>query len=191
MLEKEMCLNKKLILITYFIFFKTFAYADFKENIINNLKNTQNMNFDFEQNINGKIEKGNCTIQYPKKIFCKYDLESKKILVSDGNTLVITNKFKSYYKYPLSKTPLDYILDKKFLLQEIKNLKERVIDNQFINFTIFKNENEINLFFDKKYFNLIGWQTLDIYQNLNITHISSIKKNQNIKNEIFKIPLKD
>ena len=77
------------------------------------------------------------------------------------------------------------------LLQEIKDLKERVIDNQFINFTIFKNENEINLFFDKKYFNLIGWQTLDIYQNLNITHISSIKKNQNIKNEIFKIPLKD
>ena len=64
-----MCLNKKLILIVYFIFFKTFAYADFKENIINNLKNTQNMNFDFEQNINGKIEKGNCTIQYPKKYF--------------------------------------------------------------------------------------------------------------------------
>ena len=64
-----MCLNKKLILIIYFIFFKTFAYADFKENIINNLKNTKNMNFDFEQNINGKIEKGNCTIQYPKKIF--------------------------------------------------------------------------------------------------------------------------
>ena len=64
-----MCLNKKLILITYFIFFKTFAYADFKENIINNLKNTQNMNFDFEQNINGKVEKGNCTIQYPKKYF--------------------------------------------------------------------------------------------------------------------------
>ena len=84
-----------------------------------------------------------------KKIFCKYDLESKKILVSDGNTLVITNKFKSYYKYPLSKTPLDYILDKKFLLQEIKDLKERVIDNQFINFTIFKNENEINLFLTK------------------------------------------
>ena len=64
-----MCLNKKLILIVYFIFFKTFAYADFKENIINNLKNTQNMNFDFEQNINGKVEKGNCTIQYPKKYF--------------------------------------------------------------------------------------------------------------------------
>ena len=27
---------------------------------------------------------------------------------------------------------------------------------------------------------LIGWQTLDIYQNLNITYLNSIIKNQNI-----------
>jgi hypothetical protein len=31
-------------------------------------------------------------------------------------------------------------------------------------------------FFDKKDLNLIGWQTEDIYQNLSITFISSIKK---------------
>ena len=36
--------------------------------------------------------------------------------------------------------------------------------------------NEINVFFDNKTFNLIGWQTKDIYQNLNITYLSSIKK---------------
>ena len=32
-----------------------------KENIIINLQNTENLNFNFEQNINGKIENGNCT----------------------------------------------------------------------------------------------------------------------------------
>ena len=41
--------------------------ANNKDQIINKLKNTLNLNFDFEQNINGKIELGNCTIQYPKK----------------------------------------------------------------------------------------------------------------------------
>ena len=186
-----MYFSKKVAVIIYFIFFETFAFANFKENIINNLKNTQNMNFNFEQNINWKIEKGNCTIQYPKKIFCKYNLKNKKILISDGKTLVITTKFKSYYKYPIEKTPLNYILDKKFLLKEIDNLGERIIDDKFINFTIIISDNEINLFFDKKNFNLIGWQTLDIYQNLNITHISSIRKNLSLKDEIFKIPLKD
>ena len=62
------------------------------------------------------------------------------------------------------------------------------IDDKFINFTIFKNENEINIFFDKRNFNLIGWQTIDIYQNLNITYISALKKNLTLKKNIFKLP---
>ena len=63
--------------------------ANIKENIILNLKNIENINFNFEQNINGKIENGNCTIQYPKKILCKYNLGNQKILVSDGKSLII------------------------------------------------------------------------------------------------------
>ena len=47
--------------------------ANNKEKILENLQNTENLNFEFEQNINGRIEKGNCTIDYPKKIFCKYN----------------------------------------------------------------------------------------------------------------------
>ena len=39
--------------------------------IIQNLKNTNNLDFNFEQNINGKIEKGSCSLKYQKKIFCK------------------------------------------------------------------------------------------------------------------------
>ena len=57
-------------------------------------------------------------------------------------------------------------------------------------FTIIENDNEINIFFDNKTFNLIGWQTKDIYQNLNITFLSSIKKNQVIDKNLFKLPFK-
>ena len=35
-------------------------------------------------------------------------------------------------------------------------------------------------FLIRKDLNLIGWQTEDIYQNLSITFISSVKKNQKI-----------
>ena len=53
-----------------FFFILTFnSNAEFKEKIIQNLKNTQNLDFRFEQNINGKIENGICTIEYPKKNF--------------------------------------------------------------------------------------------------------------------------
>ena len=55
-------------ILIFFIFIPTsYSNAEIKDRIIQNLKNTNNLNFNFEQNINGKIENGNCTIEYPKK----------------------------------------------------------------------------------------------------------------------------
>ena len=144
------------------------------------------MNFQFEQNINGKIENGNCTIQYPKKIYCKYQ-KKNKILVSNGKSLVIKTKV-SFYRYPINKTPLNLILDKNFLIEKIVNLEEKILDKTYINFEIVENDSEINIFFDNKTFNLIGWQTKDIYQNINVTYLSSIKINQQVDKNLFKLP---
>ena len=189
MLVKEMCYNEKYFIYYFrFFFFNTYALSSNKENIIKSLYNTTNLSFNFEQSINGKIESGNCIIEYPKKILCNYNLANKKILVSNGKSLVIKTKSGSYYRYSIKSTPLDYILDKKFLIDEIKNLEQRIVNNKFINFTFFKNENEINLFFDIDNHNLIGWQTLDVYQNLNITYLSSIEKNIILKKNTFRLP---
>ena len=125
--------------------------ANNKDQIINKLKNTSNLNFDFEQNINGKIEFGNCTIQYPKKIYCKY-IKNNKILVSNGKSLVIKTQ-TSFYRYPLNKKPLNLILDKKFLIENMGNLKEKTLDKNHISFEIEENDNEINIFFDNKTIN--------------------------------------
>ena len=179
---------RKILLIFFIINFNNFSFGSIKENIINNLQNTDNISFDFEQNINGKIEKGNCIIEYPKKIFCKYDNTNNKTLVSNGNSLVIKTNSGSYYRYSLERTPLNYILDKNFLIDEIQNLEEKIINDKFINFKILKDDNEINIFFNSINYNLIGWQTLDIYQNLSITYISSLKINQLLENNIFKLP---
>ena len=178
---------KKYFLIIFITLFNFNLEASIKKDIIQNLKNIENISFNFEQNITGKIENGICTIKYPKKIFCKYNSKNEKVLVSNGKALVIKTK-NSYYIYPLKKTPLNYILDKNFLINRISNLDERIIDNKFINFNFIENENEINIFFDKKNYNLIGWQTLDIYQNLSITFLSNIIKNQKLKRDMFFLP---
>jgi outer membrane lipoprotein-sorting protein len=177
---------KYVFLIIFFSLINS-SNANNKENIINNLKETKNINFDFEQNVNEKIEKGNCVIEYPKKIFCEYSVKNNKILVSNGKSLVIKTN-TSYYRYPLDKTPLNFILDKNYLMNKIYNLEERVIDDSFINYKINENGNEINVFFDNQSFNLIGWQTKDVYQNFNITFLSSVKKNEPINKKIFKLP---
>ena len=178
---------KKYYLILFIFLPLTESVASIKNNIVKNLQNINNISFDFEQNINGKTENGNCIIEYPKKIFCKYNLKNKKILVSNGNSLVIKTQ-SSYYLYPLEKTSLNLILNKEFLITKISNLKERIIGNKFINYSFIENDNEVNIFFDKKSFNLIGWQTLDIYQNLSITYLNSIIKNKKIKKNQFQLP---
>ena len=174
----------------YFIFISLFLFsnsqADNKDKIIENLESTKNLSFKFEQNINGKIENGNCIIQYPKKIYCKY-IKNNKILVSNGKSLVIKTQ-TSFYRYPLNKTPLNLILDKNFLIEKIGNLKEKKLNKDYINFEIVENEAEINVFFDDKSYNLVGWQTKDIYQNVNVTYLSSIQINQQIDQNLFNQP---
>jgi outer membrane lipoprotein-sorting protein len=167
----------------------TEANANNKNYIIEKLKNTLNLNFDFEQNINGKIEYGNCTILYPKKIFCEYD-KKNKVIVSNGKSLVIKS-ISSYYRYPLDKTPLNFILDKNFLINKINNLNEENINNSLIKFKIEENNQLIEIFFDINDYNLIGWQTKDIYQNSSMTLLYSIKSNQEIDEKIFKTPLQN
>ena len=177
----------KYYLIFFLFIFTSISNAEIKNKIIQNLNETKNLDFSFEQNINGKIENGNCTIEYPKKIFCEYAKSNNKILVSNGKSLVIKTK-TSYYRYPLEKTALNLILDKNFLINKIYDLEERVVDNNLINFTIINENNEINIFFDNKTFDLIGWQNTDIYQNFNITFLSSIRKNRVLSKNLFQLP---
>tara|TARA_Y100000022_G_C13178051_1_gene341934 strand:+ start:313 stop:861 length:549 start_codon:yes stop_codon:yes gene_type:complete len=178
---------KKIFLSFAIIIFTSNASASIKNNIIQNLNNIDNMSFIFEQNINGNIENGECIIKFPKKIHCDYNLENKKILISNGRSIVIKT-LNSYYIYPIEKTPLNLILDKDFLLKKIRNLNERVINEKIINYNFLENDTEINLFFDKKTYNLIGWQTSDIFQNLSITYLNSIRKNRILEKNLFKLP---
>jgi len=165
------------------------AFSSTTEKIISRMQLTNNLSFNFIQTIDNKSENGKCVIKYPKKIWCEYHNSNKKIIVSNGKSLVIKNRNSgSYYIYPLRKTPLEFLLNKDYLISKIDVLEPREINSKYLNFKILENNNEINIFFDKKSLNLIGWQTEDIYQNLAVTFISSVKINQKIDNKIFILP---
>jgi len=174
----------------YFILFLSVeAYASENREIIKKLQSIHNFSFNFKQTIGDKDEKGSCVIQYPKKIYCEYQNINKKIIVSNGKTLVIKNRNNgTYYRYPLARTPLQYILDKQYLINKIITLESRNISDKYITFKMLEDNNEINIFFDAKTFNLIGWQTEDIYKNLSITFITSITFNEKINNNLFTLP---
>ena len=181
------------VLIIFFILnFHNPVLSSTKKNIISQIQLTNNLSFNFIQTIDKKKEGGKCIIKYPKKIWCEYNTHNKKIIISNGKSLIIkTTNTNAYYRYPLNKTPLMFLLDKEYLLSKMSILEPREINNKYLNFTFFDNNNEINVFFDKISLNLVGWQTEDIYQNLAVTFISSIKINQKIDNKIFILPKKN
>ena len=183
-------IKKILILLIVFNTNITILLASTKENIILNFKKIENISFKFKQTINEKTEEGNCIIQYPKKINCKYNNKREKIMISNGKTLIIKD-IRNYYRYPLKRTLLDIILDKNLLIKQMSNLNGKLIDEKYYNFFLNNNNNKINIFFDKNTYDLTGWQTEDIYQNLVVTFIYNIKVNKKIDEKIFRLPKND
>ena len=179
----------RIVIIVLIFNFNSAVLSFEKEKVISQMQRTNNLSFNFVQKIYDKTERGKCIIEFPKKIYCQYKGAKKKIIVSNGKSIVIKNtNGRGYYLYPLKKTPLKYILDKEYLISKMKNIKPRVIDNKYLSFKILEGNKEINIFFDNKNLNLVGWQTTDIYQNLTITFISSVKINQTIDRDKFILP---
>ena len=165
------------------------SQANKKDEIILNLEKINNLTFNFKQIINGKEQRGECIIEYPKKIFCLYDNKNKKMIISNGKSLVVKNKnINQYYLYPIEKTPLALILDKEYLINSIKKLQGRIVDKKYLNFTLKEKNNKKIIFFNSKTLGLTGWQTEDIYENLTITFISNIKVNKKIDKKKFILP---
>ena len=99
-------------------------------------------------------------------------------------------KFIILYKYLLISLNLIFLLINKFTKLSF-DATITVLNNVIcfgINFKILVEGNEINIFFDSNNYNLIGWQTLDIYQNLSITYIYSLKINQILEKDFFRLP---
>ena len=95
---------------------------------------------------------------------------------------------KAYFRYLLKQTSLMLILDKDLLIKKIEKLEEKLINDQYYIFYLENGGYQINIFFDKNSYDLIGWQTEDIYQKLVITYIHKLRKNIDIDQKLFILP---
>ena len=178
----------KYIIFIIIFFYPINIFASSKELIKNKLDQTNNISFKFIQKIGKKIEQGKCIILYPKKILCEYDDINNKILVSNGRSLVINSKkIKNYLRYKLKDTPLNLILDKKFLLSKLDQVKVVEENDETFSFKIEHNDNLLIIFFDKKNYEIKGWTTTDIYQNRVETKLFNIETNMMIDEKLFRI----
>ena len=182
-------INKISITLIFFLFFSANSEANFQEKIIKKYEMIDTLYFDFTQKIGNKTENGNCYIKYPLLMKCEYP-KKKKSIVTDGKKFAIIKKrYKKIYYYPLKKTPLFYILNKKNILNVIKNYEPKHTSSNIVEYELVdNNSNKINIFFQKDLLELAGWKTIDAYSNKVIFSIENTKINIPIKKEFFKIP---
>ena len=185
-------INKKITLyILFFYLFSTnLSYSNNQQKLVKNLEEIKTLSFNFKQYIGDKVENGTCYIKYSFLLKCNYNNIKKKIIISNGKTVaIIKKKYKKIYRYPLKATALYFILDKKKILDSIRNGKSNSKNLDFLEYNIqIKKKNKFTIFFDKKSLNLIGWQTKDRYANDVIVSINNLKINIPIDKKFFLIP---
>ena len=181
--------NFTLVIIFFYLFFTDYSQANFKEKLINKLKTTDTLYFDFIQKIGEKEEIGNCYIKYPLLMKCEYPKKKKSIIANGKKFAIVKRRYKKIYRYPLKKTPLFYLLKKENILNLVQNYEPTTIDSSIVKYEPIENNlNKLKVFFDKNSLELLGWKTTDAYSNEVSFFLKNTKTNILIKNEIFKIP---
>ena len=90
-------------------------------------------------------------------------------------------------RYNLKDTPLNLILDKKFLLDKLDKVEIIQENDETLSFEIIHNNNLLNIFFDKISYEIKGWTTTDVYLNRVETKLTDMKTNMMIDQKVFKI----
>ena len=177
------------IFLIYFLFINI-SFADLQTNLINKITATKTLSFNFKQKIAEKEEVGRCVIKYPLLMKCDYENFKQKSIISNGKTVaVIKKKYKKIYYYPIRTTLLFTILQKKKILNLIRNNKPTKINSNLIEFGLIeKKSNKFKIFFEKNSLEFKGWETKDAYSNNVSFIISNLKTNMIIDDKFFKIP---
>ena len=78
-------------------------------------------------------------------------------------------------------------MDKEFIINKIGELGEEISIHEYYKFELYYENLEIIIYFDSLNLNLVGWSTIDIYQNKVETKLSIVQKNIQVDENIFDI----
>ena len=97
-------LSRAIIFFSLYLIFTNSIAAE-KSKIIKKLNSIDNINFNFTQKTNEKVEKGKCILVFPSKLKCNYEDKNEKELIVNKKMMAITQKrYEKTFFYPLSKS---------------------------------------------------------------------------------------
>ena len=139
----------------------------------------------------GEQTGGKFFLERPGKIRFNYEKPSPMRVISDGKSVVIDNKkLNTMDLYPLSKTPLKLLLDKRIDLSgnKVKSVKEEadLTTIQLADKSVFGNST-ITMMFDPKTYELRQWTIRDAQGKDTTVMIFNVQEGVNIDPSLFAI----
>ncbi|AGA64005.1 hypothetical protein B488_00120 [Liberibacter crescens BT-1] len=141
----------------------------------------------------GEERTGKFFIERPGKLRFDYDNPYKVKVIADGKNVAIGNsELKTWDIYPLSKTPLNFILSSKLDMNDsiVSDIKE---EKDFITIILSEKNSKINdytisLIFDTNNYELFQWTVKDSKGDNTSVSILEVKNNIDLNEKLFKIP---
>ena len=182
-------LKKGFIFLISIYFYLCFAaFSDQKENIINQINAVSSLEFTFQQEIDEKVEKGDCLLEFPGKLKCNYyDNKQKEIIINNGNLAITQKRYDKTNFYPISKSPFLNILYKDRFSEIIKSGTLKTSKDYLE--LIYSTKDKIIIFFNKNSFELSGWKIIDQYNNEINFNLKIVARNSIFSEDTFKLPL--
>ena len=175
----------------FFFIYPGTLFANVTLEIEKKLKSINTVIFDFVQKTSGIQEKGKCYLSFPGQLRCIYESdEEKEVLVQNNNLYLIKHKFKRSYRYPISNSAFNIILNKNKILENLTKNNNKKIQETNDNFFYEIDTDEgiyTKILFDKNSKILTGWETISYNQEKVIFNILNPVVNQKF-DEKFILP---
>ena len=139
----------------------------------------------------GRRMSGVLYLQRPGKLRFEYDKPSTMEVVSDGSTVLVRDrKLNTSDPYPVSQTPLKFLLSSRIDLGRDIAVKAVGVDAEAARVSIedsstFGGTSKITLFFDPEVRELKRWRVVDPQGYTTTVTLSDIEKNRTIDPRIF------
>lgn len=154
---------------------------------------TREMNGRFTQvEANGRRTTGRFFISKPGKIRFVYDRPSRLDIIADGRDLVVRDRgLNTQDLYPLSQTPLRYLLNDRIDLTRDAKVVNVFNDQDMVSVTIEERtqftEGQLTLYFDASDFALRQWTITDARGNETSVAVEGVSVNQRNNPNLFEI----
>lgn len=161
--------------------------------LIEYLESVDTLKGDFTQIApSGKVSNGRFYLRRPGFLRFEYDPPTPLLIVANGGMVYVRDEaLETTDSYPVSKTPLKFLLREEVDLDDAKAIAvDRGVDTVAVTFSSLKEETEgeLTIIVNAPDMSLARWIVRDVQQGVTVVTLDNVKEDVRLANRLFETP---